>query len=385
MPAAAPANHLRLQNLYFWVYSYVGILGPFLGPYLRSLGLDGRAIGVLGAITPIATALIPPLWGAIGDRLGEVTTPLRIALTGAFLAFLPLPFVSTFWPLFVTWTLFAVFRSGTGALMESLTFTMLEQRGGLYGRIRLWGSVGFLAASAVVAIVADLVDDPRVFAVGLVLTQLLAAGSAWALPKVPRERSVDFFGDLRELLRNRAFVMLLAVTCLSRMAEAAPLLFYPTWLKDQGAPSWYIALFWATGVLAEVVLFRLAPQLVAWARIDRVYLVSIALIAVRYGAMLVVHDRTAVALIQTLHAFTFAAFYFCGVTTVAKMVPLRLRATGQALFSALGFGLAIGVSNVLGGLVFERFHIEGVLMGSVILGLISTVAAIPTARALRAA
>ena len=368
----------RLRHCYFWIYALVGVLGPFFGPYLHSLGLSGIEVGVLAAITPVAMAVVPPLWGAAADRLGETTTLLRVVLFGATLALVPFPFASQFAPLAAILALFALFRAGTGPLLDSITFTLIERDGGEFGRTRVWGSVGFLASSTVVAVLADAVSDV-VIAVALVTSQGLAALSSLAVPRAPRPQSVNLWADLRTLMSGWPFRLFLVATFFENLAASAPLVFYPLHLREAGASNVYIAAFWATGVLAEVALFQFAPALLARVRPGSLYLAAFVAVALRYGLLLVVTDPIAIVGIQVLHALSFGAFYYASVTWLAQTVPVRLRATGQAVFAAVGFGIAGGTSSLLGGWLFDHGHIEAVLIASVAAGVVGLVCALPTA------
>ena len=369
----------KARALYFWLFTFVGVLAPFFGPYLKSLGLTGTEVGVLGATLPIAAAVVPPIWGAVADRMGETTRPLQVALVGATIALLPFPALHTFTPLLLVLGVFAVFRTGSGPLLDSLTFTMLERTGGDYGRVRLYGSLGFLVASAAVALLTEIGADLAI-ALGLVATQALAGISSLTLPRVPRDRSVDLLGDLGKLVRVRAFRLFLLAVFLNRLASSGPLYFYPVFMREAGLSNAAIAAFWFAGVSAEVLLFQYARAIVARIHLGTLYLVATLAIVLRYAALLVVAHPALVIAVQVLHALTFGAFYYASVTYVARAVPLRLRASGQALFTAVGLGIGGGIASLLGGVLYDAFHIDGVLWCSIALGLVATLAALPVVR-----
>ena len=96
-----------------------------------------------------------------------------------------------------------------------------------------------------------------------------------------------------------------------------------------------IAVFWAEGTLAEVVLFFLGAPLLR--RIG-----PLGLIALGGGAGLVRWTVTAfatavpvIALVQLLHAFTFGAAHLGAMHHLARTVPEEQAATGQALYTAI--------------------------------------------------
>jgi hypothetical protein len=80
----------------------------------------------------------------------------------------------------------------------------------------------------------------------------------------------------------------------------------------------------------------------------------------------------ALGIIRGLCGVGFACTLLGSVLTIRAIVPLALQATGQALFQAVSFGLAISVSSIVGGVIygeigaFPLFVIGGIiLIGSV--------------------
>jgi MFS family permease len=77
-------------------------------------------------------------------------------------------------------------------------------------------------------------------------------------------------------------------------------------------------------------------------------------------------------IIRALCGVGFACTLLGSVLTVRAIVPLRLQATGQALFQAVSFGLSLSISSIVGGVIYGEigalplFVIGGiVLFGSV--------------------
>jgi hypothetical protein len=68
----------------------------------------------------------------------------------------------------------------------------------------------------------------------------------------------------------------------------------------------------------------------------------------------------------------FACTLLGSVLTIRAIVPLALQATGQALFQAVSFGLAISIASIVGGVLYGElgasplFLLSGlILIGSI--------------------
>jgi PPP family 3-phenylpropionic acid transporter len=77
--------------------------------------------------------------------------------------------------------------------------------------------------------------------------------------------------------------------------------------------------------------------------------------ALRWLLLSRAEGAAAVIGLQLLHGLTFGLFWSCSVEAMARLVPAPLRATGQALFSAMVFGVGNAVGYQLAGLALDRY------------------------------
>ena len=125
-------------------------------------------------------------------------------------------------------------------------------------------------------------------------------------------------------------------------------------LAPQGIGDATIGLLFAEGIIAEIALFLRGRRLVE--RLGPAGLTACAA-ARRCGAL----DGTALApplpvlaLLQLLHAATFAMQHLAAMMLLSRTVPPERAATAQALHSALGQGVPNGLMMLLTGFLYAR-------------------------------
>ena len=144
MKAAAA---LPIAGFYLLYFATVGVTLPFLPAYLASLGLHATQVGTLLAIGPAVTLIAPPLWGHLADRLGRPDLVLQTLAVGACLGFAPLLVATDFGWIAATLCLYAFFNASITPVIDGLALHRVHNHGGHFARLRLWGSVGFIAAA----------------------------------------------------------------------------------------------------------------------------------------------------------------------------------------------------------------------------------------------
>jgi len=354
----APAWRLRL--LYFLYYGAVGSLLPYFAPYLRGLGFSGTQIGTVQMLGPLVAPVAALGWAALADRRGEPERALRLATGLALAAACLLPFAAT--PLAVGAVVLAQALGDRAVvpLLDSITLEHVKRvAGASYARIRLGGSLGFAALAllmgAGLALRGDRPGDPL-----LPLTVLgLVAALALTARGLPHERPPPGprpgLAEVRALLRDRALLALLAACALHWLACAPFHLFFGLLVRDRGLPSAVTGLGMAAGVAAEVAFLLWFPRLEGRFRLRTLLGVAFAGSALRWVLLSMAEGAVAVIALQLLHGLTFGLFWGSAVAALGRIVPARLRSTGQAIFSAVVFGGGNALGYQLAGLGYDHY------------------------------
>jgi MFS transporter, PPP family, 3-phenylpropionic acid transporter len=297
--------------------------------------------------------VVPLGWAYLADRTRRHDRVLQVVMGGAFLAFIPLLFARRFTAILGAWAAYALFTVAVGGLADAFAVARVRA-GAVYGRLRLWGSLGYVvAAVSVGSLLTARGNDTD----GLVpLAMWLALGCAFAAAlslRGPGEATVHPHArDVKALLADRSLRLTLLIAALHWACLSPYHLYFGVYLRDLGLSplTWSIAL--STGVIGEVGV------LMVYHRLQRRFSVEALLIAVfltsagRWLAVAAVRAPGALIALQLLHGMTFGMFWSASVGLVAASVPPSLRATGQALLvTAINFGGAVG--NAFSGRIYD--------------------------------
>ena len=137
---------VRLAVFYGGYFLVGGVLFPFWPLLLEARGMAAGQIGLLLALELWLRAAAGPLVAWQADRSGAPKKPL-IACALVALAVMPAFYwVVGFWPLLLATFVFFFAYSSVGPLAETISLRTVSVESG-YGRVRLWGSVSFVAAA----------------------------------------------------------------------------------------------------------------------------------------------------------------------------------------------------------------------------------------------
>jgi PPP family 3-phenylpropionic acid transporter len=359
MRAVPTSPATRLRALYFLYYGNVGTHLPFFAVYLQGLGFTGQQIGLVQMLPSFPLApLVAVAWATYADHRSTPQRALRLATGWVALAVLLLPFARTPAQVAAVVVLMALGDRAVVPLADSVTIEWCRKSPGVsYARIRLFGSLGFIALTVLVGRLltarggrpADLLVPGAV-----VLCVVGYALVARRVPATPRHAERPAPREMLAVLRDRRLWILLGPAALHWAACAPYHVFFGVLVRDLGLPDDVTSAGMAIGVLAEIGALLVFPRLERRVPLRILLGAAFAGSALRWALLSRASDPLAVAGLQALHGLTFGVFWGSAMRALADLVPPQLRATGQAVFTGVVFGGANALGYALSGAGYDR-------------------------------
>lgn len=340
------ATHWRLSLWYFVYFAFVGAYMPYFSLYLKVLNLAPNRIAILMTLGQLVRLLMPMVWGWVSDSSGRRTPIIRASAAISTLIFIGYFFTQDFILLVVITALLHFFWCASLPLVEALTFSHLRSAPNLYGRIRVWGSIGFVVAVFCVGWWLD--GQPIASLLGILWATLVLTLVAAFVISDTRPVSAVHVDEPTPSLRQSKVIALMLVGFLMSAAHGALYVFYSIHLVSHGYGKMDIGLLWSLGVIAEILVFILMPRLANLETLERVLMTCLALAVVRF-LIIGWYAETVLLLIaaQVLHGATFGAHHVASVAALNQWFLPRQQGRVQALYG----GLSFGGGGLLGGLI----------------------------------
>jgi PPP family 3-phenylpropionic acid transporter len=342
-----PAYYWRLAGFYFFYFAFVGMFSPYWSLYLKSIEFNALEIGVLMSVQPVMRMLAPALWGWLADHLGNRRLVVQIAALGSAFCYLGVFLTTDYYGLLLILGLMSFFWSASMPLVEATTLTYLGKHAARYGRLRSWGSVGFIVAVLGLGLALDYIAISWILWAGLVI-QL---GILYFSRQIPATELLPHHTDSHSILRIvfQPQVLALFASCFMMAVAHGPYYtFFSIYLVEHGYAKSVVGMLWTLGVVCEIAVFFLMPWLMRRATLPQVLMVSLALAVLRFLLIAWQIDTLWLLLFaQVLHAATFGAFHAAAVAMVHHFFRGRHQSKGQALFGSVTYG----AGGMLGGLL----------------------------------
>ena len=358
-------------------FAHIGFFNPYLPLWLKDLGFSLFTISLLTAVQASTRLFAPYGWGALSDATGERVKLLRYSATVAAVASLGLWLDGGVWWLAAVLLVMFTHTSSMMPMSEAAMAHLVSQGGAFdarrYGRVRLWGSAGFLVTVFAAGAWFEAFGMKH-FPAWTLVTLLAVLLSVWRLPDLKEvvhahEEKVPVL----PVLRQRPVQWFFAAVFFHVLSHIGIYVFFSLYLDVLGYSKTTIGLMWAVSVIVEIGWFftqgRWLPRLslTAW------LVLCAATTVLRMGLTATSASLLVVLIVaQALHALTFAAHHTVCIALLSHHFPGRLRGRGQALYTVIGYGFPGVLGGLAGGVLSSNYGLVSVFWSSFAMSLIAT-------------
>ena len=367
--------HHRLAGFYFFYYSIVGTFMPYWSLYLQDQGFSFEQIGILSSIAIITRFFAPFIWGWVADKSGKRMLLVRIATWMEAVIWLLIFIIpNNFQSIAMLMLIFSFFQNAILAQFEGVTlFWLGERRAELYGKVRKWGSIGFIVGVFSIGVLLEIVD---ISMLPIMLLCIAFTAFLWSFtvkePKdaPPPQKQLE---ALLPVLKRPVVTAFFCIEFIMLFAQAPFYSFYSNYLKANGFSTTSIGFLWSVGVVAEIIMFAYATFFLkkfSWRVLVSICLLMTGLRFIIAGSF--PNSFSAQFLSQTIHAFSFGLFHMIAMRIIFQNFTAGQQGRGQALYSTM-WGLGVASGSLLAGHYWQSLGGEMIfiLAGcSVIFGLL---------------
>lgn len=357
------STKIRLSVMMFLQYAIWGAWTTGLAAQLTKFGFSGGQIGSIFGCLWLACIIAPFIGGQIVDRFFPTQVFLGVAhLIGAGALYMT-AIQTEFGPMWWWMLLFSLFYAPTLALTNSICFHNLADAERDFGRVRMWGTIGWIVAGVAVTVIRRVwhteawANGTDLFVIGAVVA-FVQGLFCFALPHTPPTRQSKHpfaFLEALSLLKDKYFLVFMLVS----FVVTTELQFYyvPTsvFLVDVGAREADVTLIKTVAQIAEIlVLFFILHISIKKLGVRKTMAIGILAWPIRYFLFCIPNLPVIIASL-TLHGFGYAFFFVASQIYVNMKSSDDMRASAQAMLTFFTLGLGNYLGTLFTGFIWAYF------------------------------
>jgi len=339
----------RLAMFYAALFIGFGLHQPFFPVWLKAKGLADGQIGAILAGGQLIRLVATPVVTYLADRAGILSYAIVICCFATAIAFIGVGLADSFTMILIGVVITGLVWSPLVPLVDAYGLAGVARRTLDYGRIRVWGSVAFMAANIVGGIVLTVIaPDYIVWMIWASLVPLAIVSVMLVHDRADRSVAPSGPGFF-----NRRFVLIMIAAALLQASHAVYYGFASIHWKAIGYSGFTVGTLWAVAVLSEIVMFWVATRFTRDWRPTTFLLIGGAGGLARWVLMAFDPPLWINGSLQLLHAAGFGLVHLGTMSYLAARLPAHQRASGQGTVS-VAIGGAMALSTLIAGYLYAR-------------------------------
>ncbi|MBN1273717.1 MAG: MFS transporter [Candidatus Aminicenantes bacterium] len=362
----------RLGMMMFLQYAIWGAWAPILSDYLmNTLNFSGIQVGMVYSLLPLATIIAPFIGGQIADRYFSSEKFVAILqITGGGLL-IGISTVTDYSLMVWLMLFYCILYAPTLALTNSIAFINLKNSEKEFGEIRVWGTIGWIAAGYVLflwRLVSRSAEGLAYSGDTLLLAgifSLIMGLFAFRLPHTPPQKEGTkpwAFLEAIKMMKEKNFLVFIIIS----FVVATELMFYYVLTapfltsKTIGISSTYLPWVMTIAQVAEIfVMAFLLPYFITRIGIRKVLVIGVLAWPLRYVIFALGKPSWLVVASLSLHGFCFVFFFAAAFIYVDMVAPRDIRHSAQSLITLVTYGIGNYIGSLFAGKVQDYFTTAG--------------------------
>ncbi len=326
---------------------------PYWSLYLKSLGMNAEAIGILSAIVVVTKIFSSFIWGWVVDHTGKRMQVIRYTSLLSMLSFSLVLFYREFWPLFIILFVFSIFWSAALPQIEATTLSHLGEESDSYTVVRIWGSISFIIAVLALGQFFDQQPIDYLLPILIVSMALVWIHSLF-IPEIPSHHDKSNGLTFRSILFKPHVIALMIVCFLVQAGHGPYYTFFSIYLEEHNYSNSFIGTAWALGVLAEVIIYVFIHRVISRFGLRKLMIMTLILATIRWLLIACFVENVFILLIaQCLHAATFGVYHAVAIQYIHREFKGVHQGRGQALYSSISFGAGLALGSLISGYLWD--------------------------------
>ena len=373
----------RLSSSYFFYFAILGLISPYLSVFLDGKGFTSLELGEIFAILTATKIIAPSLWAILADKTGQQLLIIRLGALFAFLSFMLLFWLNSYWLISFCLALFSLFWTAILPQLEVLTLNSIRRSSKIYARIRLWGSLGFIVLAIFAGQIMAFYQEQGLASVsnssftkafvvmGCVVLFLLLLSTFTIKPRQVPSAVKKQTASIKNKLLELRFMIFFIAGILLQISFGPFYGFFALFLRDLDYPGFAVGLFISLGVLAEILVFIFVSSFLKYFSLKTLLIFSLAITALRWFLVaLYAESAWLLAFTQLIHAASFALFHSASMIFISSHFSACQQSRGQAIY----LGGVYGVGGAIGAYLAGALWLDG--LGATTAFLTASVAAL---------
>ncbi len=336
---------ILLGLFYFFYFALIGVYVIFFPKLLNDIGFDGFEVGIILSVAPLTRAILPFVFrrfGGLNKKIYKIA--LLILIFSAFGFFFA---IKNFWALLIINTLLGASKGVILPVVETVALHQISKEN--YGKVRLWGSIGFMAIALWLGKFLSSSFEILYYLIFIALITALASIYLISFDTLEENKNEKRSYKKISLSKNLGWWL---SALIFQMSFGGFYSFFTIYETSYSISLEMTTWLWSFGVICEILMLYFQGKLLKKYSLIFLIEISIATTILRWLLLWLFPGSIFVAFVsQSFHALNFALYYTASIAYVYQLYTQKKLA--QQFFLGVSFGLGGSLGAMIAGIIYK--------------------------------
>lgn len=348
-------KYIIYASWYFFMFFAIGAFLPLFSQFLNFRSFTGLELGLTFSLGSLATIIMQPIWGYISDKFKNPKQIIFFITLAACIAAFMISINTKIIFIIIFYIMFQAFFSGIGPLSDSIVLGSSFE----FGKIRLWGAIGFAVGVQVAGLLAE-VFGLRVIFLILILSYLITILILKKVEVVKLEEHSVNKNDILLLFKNLDFVIFLIAAFMISGTITAHNNYFGILYRELGGTIAGIGLAFLLFAGSEAPIMSLSQNIAKKVNLSLALFISSLIYNIRWYWYGTGPNPNWILILFLLQGLSIGSYLVFSVLFIRENTQPKLRTTAIAIFTSFSTGVGGMCIQYISGLIKERSDIMAV-------------------------
>jgi len=345
-------KYLIYASWYFFMFFAIGAFLPLFSQFLNFRSFTGIELGLTFSLGSLATIIMQPIWGYISDKFKKPKKIILIITIASCLSALMISINTKIFLIMLFYIVFQGFFSGIGPLSDSILLGSSFE----FGKIRLWGAIGFAIGVQLAGLLAEIFGLRIIFLI-LILSYLVTLLILEKVEVGKLEEHPIKKNDIFKLFKNIDFIIFLLASFMISGTITAHNNYFGILYRELGGTIAGIGLAFLLFAGSEAPIMMLSQNIAKKVNLSLALFISSLIYNIRWFWYGTGPSPNWILILFLLQGLSIGSYLVFSVLFIRENTNPKLRTTAIAIFTSFSTGVGGMCIQYISGIIKEKSNI----------------------------
>lgn len=344
--------HAGISCFFYFGYAAFTVI---LSMYCQDIGMSASQISYIVSFSPLLSIITQPIFGFLADKWRSPRKVSILLLVISIICMFIFALSRNFWILLLTSGIVISFMNAITPLTDRIGVSSPYQ----FGRIRLWGSVGYAVMAQISGLLYQYISPfsnyiAAILGAAITIICIYMVSDPVLEEQQEKKEKLDTKVVLKELIHNKPFIMFLIISFFFWGACSTNFNYLSLFIRSIGGNATNVGTYQLFATLFEIPMILATDYIIKKVSYKNIMLFAVCVSLINFIWYASLPPVYLVISVFIFKGFSTVLFIMITVRLIIELVKEEYVSTAYGIQAMVGKGLGAMIFQLIGGRIIDN-------------------------------